>query len=508
MTTIVVGTCSNIAQASPSIFSQQDVKQDRFIILAVPRGSDAHSLLILEQLSNQRPCWRVNNDAYQTVEPLLLKFDFTGICSRSTDSNGYSIRTAGQDLGLKYTLRLIYREGVAVLVGSPSDRGPDIEIGRTRGIVRDFMKIDLNPDWRLTRRTYKGKPVGHLYLTNNLALKVILARAAATSAPEPIAPTPTLPSGPLGTTPLPNTTPPGLTSIPVTPPQTAVSSPPPTPSMTIPVIPPPATATPVPVLPPVEATPPVVTVSPVASPSPLPIPAALLPVVRAATEVQPADYALASINPPAATPAFPRPDPNTIAPRVPKLATSSEIYVPPTPASTQTPSSRPLAEEINRLYREVLGREADAAGLAYYIKQVEQGRSLADIRRNMEISPEAQKLRQARTTQPPEAKVPSVTTNNKTPVTPIAINVPPPEVKVSPPNRDGYFAVVPTSQENLPRLAQKIQQLGATPARVLQRGVPRGPHVAVGPFTDRATAERWSRYLRSNGLDARVYFGP
>ncbi|MDX2097277.1 MAG: DUF3747 domain-containing protein, partial [Leptolyngbyaceae cyanobacterium bins.59] len=183
-------------------FSQQEVQQESFIVLAAPRGQTAYNLLILEQISNRRLCWRVRPDRLQTVDPLLRNFNFTGICGRSTDSNAFSIRMAGEDLALNYTLRLVQREGVVVLVGTPADRTlPEITLGRTRGITRDFMKIDLEPGWRLTRRLFQGRPLGHIYLTNNTDLRTYAAEQADIVVTRP-SPTPSpLPTRP-GTPPL------------------------------------------------------------------------------------------------------------------------------------------------------------------------------------------------------------------------------------------------------------------------------------------------------------------
>lgn len=71
----------------------------------------------------------------------------------------------------------------------------------------------------------------------------------------------------------------------------------------------------------------------------------------------------------------------------------------------------------------------------------------------------------------------------------------------------GYFVIVPGNPQNLPEIATQIVRLGIGRNAVNQRDFPRGPHVAVGPFDERETAERWSSYLRSDGLDARVYYG-
>lgn len=70
-----------------------------------------------------------------------------------------------------------------------------------------------------------------------------------------------------------------------------------------------------------------------------------------------------------------------------------------------------------------------------------------------------------------------------------------------------YFVVIPGSRNDLPNIADLIIQQGVRRNAVYERSGPRGPHVAVGPFDERGKADRWSNYLRSVGMDARVYFG-
>jgi hypothetical protein len=70
-----------------------------------------------------------------------------------------------------------------------------------------------------------------------------------------------------------------------------------------------------------------------------------------------------------------------------------------------------------------------------------------------------------------------------------------------------YFVVIPGDTRDLPIIAAQVVQLGVRRNAVSQREAPRGPHVAVGPFDERREADRWSSYLRSVGMDARVYFG-
>ncbi|MEP0870286.1 DUF3747 domain-containing protein [Trichocoleus desertorum AS-A10] len=185
---------SAISSVNPAIaaatFSQQEVDQSKFIAVAAPYGRQAHQLLILEQVSNKQACWQeggIATGSHTSVEPLLLGFDFTGICGRSTDSNGYSLRMAGQDLGLKYSLRVVKRNNELVLIGQPN-RGqnlPALEIGRTRGLDSGFAKIFLDPGWRLSKRVYNDRPLGHVYLTNDLAPETLLPSNIATGSTSP-----------------------------------------------------------------------------------------------------------------------------------------------------------------------------------------------------------------------------------------------------------------------------------------------------------------------------------
>ncbi len=150
-------------------FGQKEVSQGEFIVVAVPRQDDYYSLLLIEQLSNSQDCWQESGSSPTQVEPLLLNFDFSEVCGRSTDSNGYSMRQSGQDLGLKYRLSVQKRQDDVVLLGVPSagQQGGTVEIGRTRGVEPGFLKIHLNSGWRLTKRTYEGKTLGHVYLTTD-----------------------------------------------------------------------------------------------------------------------------------------------------------------------------------------------------------------------------------------------------------------------------------------------------------------------------------------------------
>jgi N-acetylmuramoyl-L-alanine amidase len=203
---------STAALAQTAQFGQQPIAADRVVAVAEPVNNGRfYSLLILEQLGTVRPCWREEGSSPTTIEPLLLTFDFSGICGRSSDSNGYSLRIAGEDFNTRYRLQMVQREGYLALVATPSAMNrsaPTLEIGRTNGIANDFLKIQLNPGWEMNRRVYNGQVLGHIYVTNNQPLDaVIAANGVSGGSSRPTPPTTTPPTGSPPTPGLP--TPPG-----------------------------------------------------------------------------------------------------------------------------------------------------------------------------------------------------------------------------------------------------------------------------------------------------------
>ena len=169
LTAVLISTISPCNSANSATFGQKEVEQNNFIAVAMPLNVARYQLLILEQMSNQQACWIENANSPTQVEPLLLKFDFTGICGRSTDSNGYSIRKSGEDMGLQYNIDIVKEGDELLLLGTPvqNPNAAPMLIGRTNGITDGFVKINLEPGWRFTKRTYKDKTLGHIYLTND-----------------------------------------------------------------------------------------------------------------------------------------------------------------------------------------------------------------------------------------------------------------------------------------------------------------------------------------------------
>jgi hypothetical protein len=154
-------------------FQAVDVNQEAFVIVAAPVGTsgDKAQLQIYEQVSsNKRPCFQVSGSNPGKVAPLLGTFDFTGICSRYVDSLGYSPRVGNEDLGTSYRLTVRKDGSDNLLVAAPSGRGaagkPELLVARTYGVAGpvDFLEFKLEPGWRLMRRAFAGKRLGHIYV--------------------------------------------------------------------------------------------------------------------------------------------------------------------------------------------------------------------------------------------------------------------------------------------------------------------------------------------------------
>jgi len=174
LTILGLSSCQTIPSAlsEPSRFSELPLNQSKVIAIASPYGENKYNLLVVEQISSKKQCWAEKGQDPIEVVPLLTKFDFTGICSRATDSNGYSIRIAGEDYGLDVLLKVVHAENELVLVGVNRKTGEEIIVGRTKGYSPGgFFKIQLEQGWHFTKRAFKGKKLGHFYFSKNSNLE-------------------------------------------------------------------------------------------------------------------------------------------------------------------------------------------------------------------------------------------------------------------------------------------------------------------------------------------------
>jgi hypothetical protein len=106
--------------------------------------------------------------------------------------------------------------------------------------------------------------------------------------------------------------------------------------------------------------------------------------------------------------------------------------------------------------------------------------------------------------------IPNSAPNSGIPVEPPGGAVMPPPTSAPPtasPASAPFYVVIPTASGDLGTVSNQVIQLGTPPDRVQQRTSPRGPHVAVGPFSDRGLANRWNSFYREAGLsNSRVFY--
>jgi hypothetical protein len=175
-----------------SVFSSQPLDQSRFAVLAQPVSKSDWKLLVLEQIKPEPLCWEKRSDGL--IDPTLNRFDFSGICSRYIDSNGYSLRVGEEDLASRYRLRLEQRGNAVVLLAMSPSQPTELLVGRGAMSQRDreaFVAIELEPGWSLERRAYGSQTLSHVYFANGSPLSQLIARASRGSAASTSPATPT-----------------------------------------------------------------------------------------------------------------------------------------------------------------------------------------------------------------------------------------------------------------------------------------------------------------------------
>ena len=179
-TALVLGASSAaLPGGTRSLFDSKPLNQEQFAILARAVGRDSWKLLVLEQIKARPLCWKDQADGL--VEPSLNSFDFTGICSRYLDSNGYSLRTAGEDTQKSVRLRLRQGQRGLELQALDPNRSTAVVVARARQARRNkdaFVKLKLEPGWQLERRAYQGRTLNHVYFANSESLNQLRAKAS------------------------------------------------------------------------------------------------------------------------------------------------------------------------------------------------------------------------------------------------------------------------------------------------------------------------------------------
>lgn len=197
------------ANSNKNLFVAAEVDQSKFVIVAAPIGDGYRAQLnIYEQRSGSRSCFAIRAEGgAAVVDPLLAKFDFTGICNRFIDGNGYSLRVGAQDLGTLYSMSVVRKGNDNLLMAFPSRPGvgPEMVIARSGGHTQnsDYLLLQPEPGWKLMRRQFGGRNLGHVYLYRDgmpesaVAADQTTPSEAKTSVVKPAVVTPQPPAPPL-----------------------------------------------------------------------------------------------------------------------------------------------------------------------------------------------------------------------------------------------------------------------------------------------------------------------
>ena len=182
-----------LAQSAPSLFGMAELDGQRFILVAAPIGSSGSrsQLNIYEQINSRRPCYAVAPGRPAGVTPLLTSFDFSGICGRYIDANGFSVRIGERDLANTYRLSVINGANDTLLMALPtSGGGPELVVARTQGAGTGFLKLEFEPGWRLARRHFRGRSLGHVYIYRDSwpAAEAAVSAPAGSEATAPLTP--------------------------------------------------------------------------------------------------------------------------------------------------------------------------------------------------------------------------------------------------------------------------------------------------------------------------------
>jgi len=173
----LAGAFPLLARAA-ALFATEPLDPSRFSVLARPVGDSDWNLVVLEQLAAKPRCWEERADGL--IDPALTRFDFSAICARYIDSNGYSLRINDEDLATSYRLRVRQVGHELQLEATSSEEPTVLVVGRGDIPKRErdaFVALQLESGWELLRRRYGEQTLQHLYFSNDNPLGELLAEA-------------------------------------------------------------------------------------------------------------------------------------------------------------------------------------------------------------------------------------------------------------------------------------------------------------------------------------------
>lgn len=149
-------------------------------------GSGRKSLETARTRTNQAPATVLGNPSRRIGQPNLNNFNFAGICNRYLDSNGYSLRSSGEDVAHSFRLRIKQSRDHLELKALDPARSVPITVASAILPQRNrdaFVKLNLEPGWKLERRIYQGRKLSHVYFAHPDPVNLLIAKASAHQGP-------------------------------------------------------------------------------------------------------------------------------------------------------------------------------------------------------------------------------------------------------------------------------------------------------------------------------------
>lgn len=176
-----------------ALFNSQPIPPNQVLALAQPLAGNRWGLVLLEQRQASVPCWQ--NQADGTVLSMADGVRNETYCGRYASSGAYSLRVGGNDLSRPWQLKLEASNGQLELQAtSPQTTSPivvaqaPIPTGATA--PNTLVPMELQTGWGLERRSYDGRLLSHIYVSNSDPLPLLLAK---TRSGEPLLAMPSTP---------------------------------------------------------------------------------------------------------------------------------------------------------------------------------------------------------------------------------------------------------------------------------------------------------------------------
>ncbi len=192
---LALGLSSSLA-AARGLFESQPLPAGRVIAVAQPLAGDRWNLVLLEQLRGVH-CWQRQADG--GITSLVEQVRHESLCRQYRSSSAYTLRVAGNDLTNPWRLRIEAQgDQLQLQATSPQATTPILLANAPRPAgPNQLQPLELQPGWNVERRSYGGRPLSHLYLSNAEPLPLLLAKARSGGPllALPPAPPPTLTAG-------------------------------------------------------------------------------------------------------------------------------------------------------------------------------------------------------------------------------------------------------------------------------------------------------------------------